>query len=64
MERVLPGADMRGWERCPPKVPTLPDSDDRHVVAAVLAAGPRTRDLRGSAGTREVTDAIVAALPA
>ena len=33
------------------------------AVGAVLAAGPRTRDLGGTAGTQEVTDAILAALP-
>jgi 3-isopropylmalate dehydrogenase len=34
------------------------------AVGTVLAAGPRTRDLGGSAGTRSVTDAVLAALPA
>jgi 3-isopropylmalate dehydrogenase len=34
------------------------------AVGAVLATGPRTRDLGGGAGIQEVTDAIVAALPA
>ena len=38
-------------------------SDIRGAVEAVLANGPRTRDLGGSAGTSEVTRAIVAALP-
>ena len=34
------------------------------AVGAVLASGPHTRDLGGSAGTQAVTDAILAALPA
>jgi len=34
------------------------------AVGTVLATGPRTRDLGGSAGTPDVTDAILAALPA
>lgn len=38
MERVLPSADVPGWERCLPDVPALPDPSDRHVVAAALAA--------------------------
>lgn len=38
LERVLPGADVPGWERRLPEVPDLPDPDDRHVVAAALAA--------------------------
>lgn len=32
------------------------------AVEKVLAEGPRTRDLAGKAGTKEVTDAVVAAL--
>jgi isocitrate/isopropylmalate dehydrogenase len=32
------------------------------AVRAVLAAGPRTRDLGGRAGTREVADAVAACL--
>jgi 3-isopropylmalate dehydrogenase len=35
----------------------------RAAVAAVLAGGPRTRDLGGDAGTQAMTDAIIAALP-
>lgn len=38
MERVLPGADVPGWERRLPEVPDLPDPDDRHVLAAALEA--------------------------
>ena len=34
------------------------------AVGAVLATGPRTRDVGGTAGTHEVTNAILAALPA
>jgi 3-isopropylmalate dehydrogenase len=36
----------------------------RTAVAAVLADGPRTRDLGGTAGTLAVTEAIIEALPA
>ncbi len=35
----------------------------RAAVRAVLADGPRTRDLGGNAGTLTVTEAIIAALP-
>ncbi len=35
----------------------------RAAVAGVLARGPRTRDLGGQAGTIEMTDAVVGALP-
>ena len=38
MERVLPGADVPGWERRLPDVPDLPDPDDQHVLAAALEA--------------------------
>lgn len=34
------------------------------AVGAVLASGPRTRDVGGDAGTAAVTDAVLAALPA
>ena len=34
------------------------------AVGAVLATGPRTRDLGGSAGMQEVTDAVLGALTA
>jgi 3-isopropylmalate dehydrogenase len=34
------------------------------AVGVVLAGGPRTRDLGGSAGTQEVMDAVLGALPA
>lgn len=34
------------------------------AIGATLATGPRTRDLGGSAGTQDVTDAVLAALPA
>jgi 3-isopropylmalate dehydrogenase len=33
------------------------------AVSKVLANGPRTRDLGGTAGTSEMTDAVIAALP-
>jgi len=35
----------------------------RHAVSSVLAEGPRTRDLGGTAGTAEMTAAVIAALP-
>ena len=38
MERVLPSADVPGWERRLPDVPDLPDLADRHVLAAALEA--------------------------
>ena len=38
MERVLPSADVPGWERQLPDVPDLPDLADRHVLAAALEA--------------------------
>lgn len=36
----------------------------RDATGSVLASGPKTGDIGGKANTREVTDAIVAALPA
>jgi hypothetical protein len=38
LERVLPGADVPGWERRLSEAPDLPDPDDRHVLAAALEA--------------------------
>lgn len=38
MDRVLPGANVLGWERRLADVPGLPDPGDRHVVAVALAA--------------------------
>jgi len=52
-------ADRHGDAGCRAAAATI-----EAAVGAVLATGPRKRDLRGSASTREVTDAIVAALPA
>lgn len=52
-------ADRHGDAGCRAAAATI-----EAAVGTVLATGPRTRDLGGSAGTREVTDAIVAALPA
>lgn len=48
MNRVLPAADVRGYERHVETI-NLPDPDDRHVVAAAIEAGARTiltRNLR------------------
>lgn len=42
MNRVLPGAEVPGWERRLADVPKLPDAGDRHVVAAALAAPAAT----------------------
>lgn len=41
MNSVLPEAEVRGWEARMEGL-TLPDPDDRHVLAAALAAGART----------------------
>ena len=41
MNRVLPKADVQGWEGRMDGL-TLPDPDDRHVLAAALAAGAGT----------------------
>ncbi len=41
MHSALPEADVQGWEARMDGL-TLPDSDDRHVLAAALAAGAGT----------------------
>ena len=41
MNRTLPEADVQGWEARIEGL-TLPDPDDRHVLAAALAAGAGT----------------------
>jgi len=41
MDRALPSAEVRGWEQHMEGL-VLPDADDRHVVAAALAAGAGT----------------------
>jgi len=38
MKRVLPAADVTGYEPHIPQL-TLPDPDDRHVLAAAITAG-------------------------
>ena len=40
MERAVPEAQVRGYE---PRIPalTLPDEDDRHVLAAAIEAGAK-----------------------
>jgi 3-isopropylmalate dehydrogenase len=52
-------ADKRGDPRCAHAAAAVRDAS-----AAVLASGPRTRDLGGTAGTRDVTRAITTALAA
>jgi hypothetical protein len=41
MNAALPEAEVRDWEACMEGL-ILPDPDDRHVLAAALAAGTRT----------------------
>lgn len=41
MDRALPDADVQGWEQHMDGL-VLPDLDDRHVLAAALAAGAGT----------------------
>ena len=41
MNRALPDADVQGWEQLIDGL-VLPDPDDRHVLAAALAAGAGT----------------------
>jgi 3-isopropylmalate dehydrogenase len=50
-------SDKHGDERCAKVAAAI-----RAATAAVLASGPKTRDLGGSAGTAEVTKAIRDAL--
>ena len=52
-------ADRRDDARCRAAASAI-----EGAVGVVLAAGPRTRDLGGTAGTQQVTDAVLAALPA
>ncbi len=62
---ILSGAMMLDWlgeKRGDPACATAAASI-RAAVAAVLADGPRTRDVAGSAGTDEVAQAVVGALP-
>jgi hypothetical protein len=57
MDRALPHADVQNWERHMDGL-VLPDPDDRHVLAAALAAGAATiltmnlRDFPASAMAR------------
>jgi predicted nucleic acid-binding protein len=41
MTDALPEANVRGWEAFMPGL-TLPDPNDRHVLAAALAAAAKT----------------------
>ncbi len=41
MNSVLPEAEVQGWEACMDGL-TLPDLDDRHVLAAALVSGAGT----------------------
>ena len=50
--------EQRSDERC-----TKAGQAIRSAVEAALAKGPRSRDLGGTAGTKEVTDAVIGALP-
>ena len=62
---ILSGAMMLDWlgaRHADPRCAGVA-SNIRGAVEAVLANGPRTRDLGGSAGTSDVTHAIVASLP-
>ncbi|WP_409567616.1 isocitrate/isopropylmalate dehydrogenase family protein [Methylobacterium sp. J-030] len=52
-------SEKRGDERCSRAASAI-----RAATGAVLAGGPKTRDIGGAAGTREVADAIRAALSA
>ena len=62
---VLSGAMLLEWLSERHEEPRAADAatDVRSAVAEVLAAGPHTPDLGGTATTGEVTRAILAALP-
>lgn len=62
---ILSGAMLLEWLSDRHEDPRAADAatELRAAVAEVLAAGPRTPDLGGSATTDEVTRAIIAALP-
>ncbi|MDE2200013.1 MAG: isocitrate/isopropylmalate dehydrogenase family protein [Rhodospirillales bacterium] len=62
---ILSAAMLFDWlaERHQDARGTAAGAGIREAVAAVLAEGPRTRDLGGTAGTAEVAAAIIAALP-
>jgi len=50
--------ERRGDERCTKAAHAI-----QSAVAATLAKGPRARDLGGTAGTQEVANAVIGALP-
>jgi 3-isopropylmalate dehydrogenase len=63
---ILSAAMMLEWlgerredDRCTKAAQTI-----QSAVESALATGPRARDLGGTAGTQEVVDAVVSALPA
>lgn len=62
---ILSAAMMLEWlgERRGDDLATRIAHAIQDAVEATLATGPRARDLGGSAGTREVTDAVIRALP-
>lgn len=63
---ILSAAMMLEWlgERHDDGLCTKAAQDIQNAVEAALATGPRPRDLGGTAGTQEVVDMVVQALPA
>ena len=62
---ILSAAMMLEWlgERRGDALCTRVAQSIHSAVEAVLVKGPRTRDLGGTAGTQEVVNAVVSALP-
>jgi 3-isopropylmalate dehydrogenase len=63
---VLSAAMMLEWlgERRGDDLCTRGAQSIRSAVETTLAQGPRARDLGGTAGTQEVVNAVISALPA
>ena len=63
---ILSAAMMLDWlgERRGDALCTRVAQNIHRAVEVALAKGPRGRDLGGAAGTQEVTNAVVSALPA